>query len=49
MKEEQRKCELMLSEKSQLAKSEIKDKFNVLAKQIKIDTQALVNALLAPK
>lgn len=46
MKDEKVKSEIELQEKSSVGKAEIKDRFNVLSQQIKIDTEALVNALL---
>lgn len=46
MKEEKAKNEVELQEKSTVGKAEIKDRFNVLSQQIKIDTEALVSALL---
>lgn len=46
MKDEKAKNELELQEKSTVGKAEIKDRFNVLSQQIKIDTEALVSALL---
>ena len=46
MSQDQKKCESDLLEKSNLGKNEIKERFNLLAQQVKIDAKALVEALL---
>lgn len=46
MSQDQKKCEADLLEKSNLGKNEIKERFNLLAQQVKIDAKALVEALL---